>query len=819
MIVVVIEPGRSRMGRALRVLWIAESEDDATSITDALQSGGFTVTGRRVQTAADLRQALAEPRWDVVTCSVRGSLPPGALLALDSLPSAARPPLILIADRFESAALEAYRWSALVCLRDRLFLQLTAAVENLLGEAETRVAERSDFEFERGQRDVLERIAAGAPLRELLEQVVRLVEAQSQGMLCSILLLDERRLRHGAHSSLPREFIENIDGALIGPAAGSCGSAAHSGQRVIVEDIETHPSWAEYRHFALPFGLRACWSSPIFSPERLVLGTFAMYYREKRGPNERELAWVDRATHLASIAMCRDRAEQVLRRSEARYRQIVDTAHEGVWLTDGDGQTLLVNGRTAELLGYTRAELLGRNLFEFFDPSSRAVARELWQRTQRENQQVELLFRRKDGSQFWAIVAASAVRNEQGAAIGMLGMLTDITELRKAEFGLRQRQRMESLGTLAGGIAHDFNNILTAISGNVSLAVGDLPGDHPVQEALTEIDVAVKRATDLVRQILTFSRHQESKRQPIRIEEVTDEALQLLRATLPSMIRIETHYAQDLPEIFADPTQLHQVVMNLGTNALHAMEPNGGTLCIHAECVTESGRKMAGATELRAATYVKLEVSDTGAGMDADTLERIFDPFFTTREPGGGTGLGLSVVHGIVKGHEGAIHVRSIPAGGSCFSIYLPAVKRQRAEPPRPSGIDYARGEDESILCLDDESAVVRVATQVLRRLGYRATGHTDAVQALEQFRADPSAFDLLLTDFAMPQLTGHELVAAFQRIRPGLPIVVTSGRIDSDDIEALRLVGIREVLFKPSSVAELSAAIRRALHDRRAGG
>ncbi|HKP56163.1 MAG TPA: PAS domain S-box protein [Polyangiales bacterium] len=804
------------MGRVLRVLWIAESADDATSITEALQSGGFAVTARRVQTATELQAALAEQRWDVLACSLRGSLPPAALVALDSVPSGARPPLILIADRFESAALEAYRWSALVCLRDRLFLQLTAAVENLLGEADGRAGERGEREFERGQREVLERIAAGAPLRGLLEQIVCLVEAQSEGMLCSILLLDERKLRHGAHSSLPREFIQKIDGAAIGPQAGSCGTAAYIGQRVIVEDIETDPLWADYRQIASPHGLRACWSSPIFSPQRDVLGTFAMYYRVARRPHPQEVAWVDRATHLASIAMCRDRAEQVLRRSEARYRQIVDTAHEGVWLTDANAHTLFLNRRCAELLGQSPEELFGRSLFEFVDPSSRAVARELWQNTQSANQQVEVQFRRKDGSQLWAMVAASALRDEQGNPAGMLAMLSDTTELRKAEFTLRQRQRMESLGTLAGGIAHDFNNILTAIAHNLSLAVSDLPEKHVVQDALAEIDVAVKRATDLVRQILTFSRHQESKREQLRLEVVVDEALQMLKATLPGSVQIETKYAPDLPEILADPTQLHQVVMNLGTNAAHAMAANGGRLAVRAGLVTERSRKTAGATELRAGSYVKLEVSDTGTGMDVSTLERIFDPFFTTREPGAGTGLGLSVVHGIVKSHEGAIEVRSTPASGSCFTIYLPAAARAQVEPPRPSRIEFARGEGERILCIDDEAAVVRVATQVLRRLGYQPTGHTDAVQALEAFRADPNAFDLLLTDFAMPHLTGHALVAAFQRVRPGLPIVVTSGRIDNQDVEALRAVGIREVLFKPSSVAELGASLRRALRDRR---
>ncbi|HKU45231.1 MAG TPA: ATP-binding protein [Polyangiales bacterium] len=798
-------------------MWIAESEDDATALTDALRAGDFNPVLRRVASDAELLAELSEHGWNVAVCSVRGSVPPSALAALDHLEADLRPPLILIADRFESAALESYRWSALVCLRDRLFLQLTAAVDHVLLESSIRREQRRARAFELGQREVLERIAAGAPLGELLEHIVRLIEAQADGMLCSILILDGDRLRHGATSTLPRKFISLIDGQSIGPRAGSCGTAAFRNERVVVEDIATHPLWEHYRQHAVQFGLRACWSSPIVSPAREVLGTFAMYYCEPRGPTPREQAWVDRATHLASIAMLRDRAEQGVRRSEARYRQIVDTAYEGVWLLDAEGKTSFANQRCLELFGYTAAELHERSWLELLDAASRTAGRDVWQRAQLESQQFELGFRRKDGAQFWAIVAASPVRDDEGRADGVLCMLTDVSELRQAELALRQRQRMESLGTLAGGIAHDFNNILTAIAGNVALVLGDVPADHPAQQWMLEIDSAVKRAAELVRRILTFSRQNETDRQAVRVSAVVDEALTLLRATLPESIALDVHYASELPEISADATQLHQVVMNLATNAVHAMQESGGELRLSASSLAVgTPRKAAGSTELRAGRYVKLDVSDTGVGMDAATLERIFDPFFTTREPGGGTGLGLSVVHGIVKAHEGAIDVESTPGQGTHFSIYLPVAQRTRSASEVTRRAPHARGEGERILCLDDEPPVVRVATQVLRRLGYQVTGFADSLQALEHFRMDPSAYDLLLTDFAMPQLTGLELVAAFQKLRPGLPVVVTSGRIDDEEVAALQAAGVRELLMKPSSVSDLSAAVRRALQHRR---
>jgi len=550
--------------------------------------------------------------------------------------------------------------------------------------------------FESGQREVLERIAAGAPLTELLDRVIELVERQAEGMLCSIVLVDNERgvIRHGAARSLPAEFVRGIDGLPIGPHHGSCGTAAYRRERVVVEDIATHEYWAAYRHLALPFGLRACWSTPIFSSTRVLLGTFAMYYREPRGPRDAELHWVERATHLAAIAIERDQAEEAIRFSEVRFRQIVDTAYEGVWVVDTQARTQFVNDRLCEMFGYPRAELIGRLAFDVVDDADRARAERNFRLRPGIRELFEYQFRRKDGSRMWGTLAASPLRDRAGRVVSLLGMVTDITERKGLERQVMRAQRLESLGTLAGGIAHDFNNILSAVVANLSIALAELEPHHPARESLLEIEKASERATDLVKQILSFSRQDTPKRQLVRPAEIVIEAMKLLKATTPATIRVQTRLDPNTPQVFADPSQLHQLIVNLATNATHAMAAGGGALTIEVEAAVLSAPLVEGPSALPPGVYATLAVTDTGTGMDAATLERIFDPFFTTKEVGQGTGLGLAVVHGILKAHDGGVTVRSDPGTGTTFRVFLPAAKvgGAAAEVPAGSGRGVAAG-------------------------------------------------------------------------------------------------------------------------------
>jgi PAS domain S-box-containing protein len=1035
-----------------RLLLLANTDRDMAWFMDTIQKGPLVATCVRVEDEQRCRDALASESWDAVVCVFDAAGAPSALAALREREAGVDPSLVIVADALDNAAEAAQRLGAMFCLRSAGYAHLGPALYRALRERAMRAARGDAAAFEEGQRAILEHIAAGRPLPELLEEIVLLIERQGQGMLCSILLLDAEagRVRHGAAPHLPREFVQGIDGSAIGPREGSCGAAAYQREVVVIDDIGTHPNWVKYRQLALPFGLRACWSTPIFSSVNGdVFGTFAMYYREARRPTPAEETWVARATHLAAIAIGRDRVERAARRADERYRQIVDTAYEGVWLLDVNARTMFVNGRTAKLLGYEPDELIGRGILEFMEKESRQVAEGTFIRRLRSlSEQYEFQFRRKDGTSFWALVSGSPLFDEKRDVVGALAMVTDITALKHTEKALRRSeaefrivfesaaigmalvdargtfvrtnaalqrllgcteselaatsilqfshsedtdaerklieqfasgarrsyqgeqrfirkdrtigwgritasrvertvgasgavilmienvterremeeavraaerlrglmygavsdvlfylgvepgprfrflsinpafsratglseaqvvgrtidevipepsralvlanylraieerrtivwdeatpypaglkygevsitpifdntgactnlvgtvhdvterrlseqrlaaqaalldkakdaiivrdtngiiqywnrgaerlygwssaeavgrnvleliyadssafeaaqrqflesgtwsgeiaqvkkdrrrlvvegswtlireegrppsvlvinsditarksleaqvfhaQRLESLGTLAGGLAHDFSNLLTIVRGNLGLALQALAGKDSSREVLLDAEQAASRGAELVRQLLTFSRREEPVRRTITLRPLVAEALSLLRVTFPPATRLETRFDDDIPAVRGDPTQITQIVMNLGTNALQAMGTAGGLLTVRLERVVLHDDLPAHTTVLKAGTYARLVIADTGAGMDAATVDHIFEPFYTTKPEGVGTGLGLAVVHGIVRGHGGGIVVRSEVGKGTELAVYVPA--------------------------------------------------------------------------------------------------------------------------------------------------
>ncbi len=1038
---------------------IAGRDGDTAWLAEALRSGNYAPDCVRADDEAGARAALGQGPWDVVVCMFDGARSPSGLRALRDRCDGVDPALIVVADAFEDAAEAAQRLGGTVCLRARGFGHLGPALERALRQRDQLAARADARALDLAQFTVLEHVAAGRSLAEVLEEIVLLVERQGDGMLCSILLVDAEagQIRHGAAPHLPRELIEGIDGAVIGPHEGSCGASAYSGEVVVIEDIGTHPNWTRYRQLALPFGLRACWSSPIrVASEGQVLGTFAMYYRETRSPTARERSWVARATYLAAIAISRDRAERAARRADARYRQIVDTTFEGVCLLDDRARILFVNRRAATMLGHSPDDLVGRGLLEFMDEPSRHAARATFiERLRSHDEQFELSFRRDDGTVFPTIVTGSPVRDESRRVVGALAMLTDITAIKRTQEALRRSenelrvvfenaaigmalvgedgrmlktnaalqqfvgrdereltamtffelahpedvardrelaasfttgarasyhaekrfirkdgavlwgrlavstvkkrhqgapgaviamienitarremeaavrsserlralmygavsdvlfylgvdadgrfrflsvnpaftgatglaenevvgrpidevipepslsvaranyrraiderrtvtwdeatpyraglrygevsitplfdgagactnllgtihdvtgrrlaeqrlaaqaalldkahdailvrgldgvvrywnqgaerlygwsgaeavgrdirdlvyrdralfddvqrqlveagqrsgeivhfskagrrlivecswtviadegalpevlvintdvtarksleaqvlhaQRLESLGTLAGGVAHDFNNLLTVINAGVSFALAELAPEHRAREALWQAGQAASRGTALVRQLLTFSRREETKRVRQKLQPLVTEALGFLRVSFSGGIRLETSFDPAAPDVLADATQIHQSVMNLGTNAAHAMARTGGVLEARLDRVVLERPLTARTGVLPPGTYARLTVRDTGTGMDAATLDRVFDPFFTTKSAGEGTGLGLSVVQNIVRNHEGGIVVTSAPGRGSAFELYFPAAGAPQA--------------------------------------------------------------------------------------------------------------------------------------------
>jgi signal transduction histidine kinase/ActR/RegA family two-component response regulator len=424
--------------------------------------------------------------------------------------------------------------------------------------------------------------------------------------------------------------------------------------------------------------------------------------------------------------------------------------------------------------------------------------------------------RAKSGRVFPVDVSLSPLRT--GGAALVVVTLRETTEQRRAEAQqraleqqLRQAQKMDALGTLAGGIAHDFNNLLTVILGNTELATRT----KTPEENLDAIREAGLRSKDLVAQILTFSRRTEVERVPVRLQTVIDDALKLLRSTIPVMVRIDHFIDAHCPPVLADPTQIHQVLMNLCTNAWHALPERDGVIEVRLQPTLVEGALAAVNPDLTPGPHVRLSVSDNGHGMSAGTLERIYEPFFTTKAVGKGTGLGLAMVHGIVKEHAGAIFVRSEPGKGTTFELYFPALPNVEMRAPEAPA-EGAAGAGERVLYVDDDQLVGDALAELLSLMGFKTTHKLDPRAALALFESGPQEFDLLITDRAMPGMTGGELAAKVLRIRPEIPVLLLTGYADPAMEKELLAIGVREILGKPLSAQKLGEAVRRALDQRK---
>jgi nitrogen-specific signal transduction histidine kinase len=396
-----------------------------------------------------------------------------------------------------------------------------------------------------------------------------------------------------------------------------------------------------------------------------------------------------------------------------------------------------------------------------------------------------------------------------------VAILRDITRQVGLEEQLRQSQKMEAIGTLAAGIAHDFNNLLAAISGFTELALEDVPEGSEAGVCLREVTGATRRATELVRQILAFGRHTEYTIRPVLIQEVAREVLRLLRRTIPPHIDIQPDVDDSCSPVLADATAIHQVMMNLGTNAFHAMQETGGVLGIRVTQVDIGTEAILGSPELNPGPYVRIDVSDTGHGMDEQVRQRIFEPYFTTKERGDGTGLGLATVHGIVAELHGAIHVYSEPNMGSTFSVLLPANPQAAQVEGDDSRSGREIGGGEHILFIDDEHTICRFAEKALGRLGYRATTQSNPQQALAAFAATPDAFDLIITDEMMPGMRGSDMLAQLRTIRPDIPVILYSGFAESQHKRPGADYSFDAFVMKPMVTSELAAAIREVLAKR----
>jgi len=536
-------------------------------------------------------------------------------------------------------------------------------------------------------------------------------------------------------------------------------------------------------------------------------------------------------------ARAHDTAQEMtrqLRDSERSYRRIVETASEGIWVLDADGRTRFANPALAEFLGWPAPALAGRAWTEFMDPASRArlAGLDLAHRPQGPADRLELGLVHRDGSTLWASVSTSPILDAQGRPGGVLAMVTDIGERHRAEARraqledqLRQAQKMEAVGTLAGGIAHDFNNILAAVLGNAALLGQDLAADHPAQERLAQITLAAQRARTLVQQIVDFSRRQPQQRLPQPLRPLVEETLRLLRATLPARVALQPELAAAPLQVEADGTQLQQVLMNLCTNAWHALPDGAGRIVVGLD-ETALDDAAAEPLGLPPGRWARLWVRDDGCGMDEATRQRVFEPFFTTKPVGSGTGLGLAVVHGIVRVHGGAIRVDSAPGRGSTFEVLLPlcaapdglpaadapAGPAVAASAPAAPATPPAGGGGAHVLYVDDDPVMGVMVEALLQRQGYRVSWQQDPQQALSQLLAADAAVDLVVTDHNMPGMTGLELAHRLAERRPTLPVLVSTGHVTDALRDGARRVGVRHVLQKEYTLEQLAPLVRQTL-------
>ncbi|MCF8128329.1 MAG: response regulator [Deltaproteobacteria bacterium] len=517
------------------------------------------------------------------------------------------------------------------------------------------------------------------------------------------------------------------------------------------------------------------------------------------------------AIEKESLKEQREQAKAALRESEKKYRLLIENATDAIYIAQ-DGILKFANPKTEKMTGYNASELAQIPFINIVHPEDRDMVFERHlERLEGKSPPSIYSFRILDKSGKDFMVELNTVLIDWEGRPATLCFLRDITEQKKLESQLRQAQKMEAIGTLSGGIAHDFNNILGIILGNTELAMDDVPQWNPARSNLEEILNACFRAKGVVQQILSYSRQTETEQKPMRIVPILEESLKLLRASIPSSIEIFQDVQTDADTILGNPTQIHQVLINLCTNAAHAME-GGGVLAIRlTDCLLdESGANRY--PDVHPGRYVKLSVRDTGCGIAPEMINRVFDPYFTTKDVGKGTGMGLAMVHGIVKSHKGGFSVRSKPGDGSTFDILFPIVDQETIQEARMNE-ELPRG-DENILFVDDEEAMVNINRQRLERLGYQVETRTDPFEALKLFRTYPDLFDLVITDTTMPGMTGDALAREIIKIRPGIPVLLCTGYSDRIDKDGVGKMGIAGFAMKPLGADEL-ARIVRALLDR----
>jgi PAS domain S-box-containing protein len=713
-------------------------------------------------------------------------------------------------------------------------------VEDVLAKVRTHLTFRTmhrelEAQNERLQQEVAERRQAEEEVRRLNTELEQKMEQRTSELNAANNLLqgeiEERKRAEKAIKESEEKFRVLSDQSLLGILIIQNGKIQYVNRttsEICGYPIEEMMNWGPNAFSKvvhpddLPFVMEQARRKQLGEPD--IITSYSWRAITKSGA----VKWIESYSRTipygnspADFAMMADiterkRAEEGLKESEEWYRVATENSNDGIAIVKAD-QYLFVNQKVLEIFGYDRREeIVGQPIFKLAHPDDRDRLIDINRKRQRGEilpTRYEFKGIRKDGGEVFTEVSV-AITTYRGEIV-FLAFLRDITERKKLESLLQQAQKMEAIGTLAGGIAHDFNNILAVILGGVELSILGIPKESPAHSYLIEVLKATERATDLVQQILTFSRKKELERKPLQLGIICKEALKMLRASIPTTIEIQQDIVPKSGIALVDPTQIHQIIMNLCSNAAHAMQEKGGLLRFSLRNIDFSHEDVPPGSDLIPGPYLNLTISDTGYGIEPTVLKRIFDPYFTTKGIGEGSGLGLAVVHGIVKGYKGAIQVHSELGKGTTFQVYIPRIESAKGLQMHRKAKDLPRG-TERILWVDDEESIIRFGKMMLGYLGYEVVGTTSSLEALEIIKGHPKKFDLVITDYTMPKMTGTELAREIIRIRPEIPIILITGLGEFMTADQKEAAGIRKAVMKPLEIHSLAEKVREVLDQER---
>jgi PAS domain S-box-containing protein len=840
------------MPTLLDVLFVCSGNLIAEPWSKQLRRVGFEPTSHRVGSAEEFHTALGRP-WRLILADVAG--PFGACQALQALAGLQRDlPLIALGGRGDEETfvdlLQAgardvlpadqlnrlgpvVRRELLASADRRELRQARLALRSVpAARAQNQASLRRETKLHRGHGALLElarsRIFQGENLGDDLRQISEVAARALDVGRVGIWLCDPSRTRLHCRDLFEPETSRHSGGMELLLADHPASLLALEPQRLLVVHDARRDSRTQVsaRGYLEPHGITSMLAAAVRRRGELV-GVICL---EHVGPPRRwtteEEIFASALADLVSLALetaDRKEAEAALRDSELRFREIFENTRDAIVLigvrSGGRFVCEAINPTAEVVSGLRSADLEGKAPREFLPA---AVVEQLTKHY-RECLRAEapLSFEHElhlPSGPRWFSTLLVPIRHPDGAIYRLAAIARDITDHVRAERDreqlqgqLHQARKLEALGTLAGGVAHDFNNFLTGILGNAELLQQSVGGVPEARERLAQILEISLRARDLVRQILTFSRNGLQARRPLQLGPIVRAAMKYLRVAIPPGIKVEMDLPEREPQAMVDPTQMHQVVANLCTNAIQAMSDGGGTLGISLADVRVDATFARQHAPLREGRYVRLTVHDTGCGMTGDTLERLFEPFFTTRPFGQGTGLGLAIVHGVVSHHDGAIVVSSQQGQGATFQVYLPALEQTPAEAP-PGSVAVVLGNGQRILFVDDQPFMADYGQTLLRRLGYRPEVFTDPERALLAFRADPGGYSVVITDHSMPQMTGFDLAQRIRAVRADVPILLLTGFEGVLEPTRAALAGVREIVPKPFTLEALADLIQRVL-------